>query len=123
MLLRAVRAEQDLIGRYGQAAVVYPPLAPALAPLLAEHRQHLDQLRARIIEPPGRTLPATVTSKPAVAATRRAALAQLREAEQSAVTALLSRLADASPSLAQLYASIAASESTHVTALTDQIGA
>src|ERR1700722_6395080 len=49
------------------------------------------------------------------------ALAQLRDAEQTAVGVLLSHLGGASPSLAQLYASIATSEATHVTMLATRI--
>jgi hypothetical protein len=116
-LLQAVTAEQNLIWIYKRTMVSYSALAAGLAALLAEHQAHLDQLRASIVEPPGKTVPATVTSKPAVPGTPAAAIAQLRAAEQSASTAQLRRLAGASPSLAQLYASIAASEATHVTAL------
>ncbi len=64
-----------------------------------------------------------MTARPALGATRAAALAQLRAAEQAAVTTLMSRLNGASPSLAQLYASIAASEATHVSVLGARIGA
>jgi hypothetical protein len=117
-LLRAVTAEQNLIWIYNRTMASYSAVAPALGTLLAEHQAHLAQLRARIVEPPGKSVPGTVTSKPSVPGTAATALAQLRAAEQSAVTAQLGRLAGASPSLAQLYASIAASEATHVTALT-----
>ena len=117
-LLRAVTAEQNLIWIYKRTMASYSAVAPALGPLLAEHQAHLAQLRARIVEPPGKSVPGTVTSKPAVPGTPATAVAQLRAAEQSAATAQLRRLAGASPSLAQLYASIAASEVTHVTALT-----
>ena len=116
-LLRAVTAEQNLISLYKRTVAVYSVLAPALTPLQAEHEAHLAQLRARIIEPPGKTVPTRVTFRPAIPGTRAAALAQLRTAEQAASTAQLRRLAGASPSLAQLYASIAASEATHVTVL------
>jgi hypothetical protein len=68
-------------------------------------------------------VPGTVTVRPALAATQGAALAQLRTAEQVAVGTLMSRLNGASPSLAQLYASIAASESTHVSVLSARITA
>jgi hypothetical protein len=119
MLLHAVTAEQNLIWLYGKAIAAYPELA--LGPLLAEHRQHLAQLSARVIEPPGKKVPDTVTAKPAIGSTRAAAVTQLRDAEQRAVTVLLSRLGGASPSLAQLYASVAASEATHVTVL-DSLG-
>jgi hypothetical protein len=64
-----------------------------------------------------------VTARPAIAATRAGALAQLKSAEQDAVRSLMSRLGVASPSLAQLYASIAASESTHASVLGAKAGA
>jgi hypothetical protein len=116
-LLHAVTAEQNLIFIYNKAVAAYSGLAPMLAPLRAEHEAHLAQLRARVIEPPGKQVPDVVTAKPALGATQSAALAQLRAAEQAAVTTLMSRLNGASPSLAQLYASIAASEATHVSVL------
>jgi hypothetical protein len=119
MLLHAVTAEQNLIWLYGKAIAAYPELA--LSPLLAEHRQHLARLSARVVEPPGKRVPDAVTVKPPIGATKASALRQLRAAEQRAVTVLLSRLGGASPSLAQLYASVAASEATHVTVL-DSLG-
>ena len=61
-------------------------------------------------------------AKPALGATSHAALVQLRAAEQAAVGILMSRLNGASPSLAQLYASIAASEATHVSVLNARVG-
>jgi hypothetical protein len=117
LLLHTVTAERNLIWIYNKAMAGYSALRPTLAPLLAEHHAHLAQLTARVVEPPGRKVPATVTARPALDATADGALRQLRVAEQAAVTALLSRLGSASPSLAQLYASIATSEATHVTAL------
>jgi hypothetical protein len=122
-LLHAVTAELNLIWIYNKAMAAYSGLAATLAPLRAEHEAHLARLRDRVIEPPGKRVPDTVTARPAVAATRDAALAQLRAAEQAAVKTLMSRLNGASPSLAQLYASIAASEATHVSVLTAGIGA
>jgi len=112
-----VTSEQNLIWIYNRTIAAYSALAPVLAPLRAEHEQHLAQLRARVIEPPGRQVPITVTAKPRLAATEAAALAQLRGAEQRAVTVLMGRLGGAPASLAQLYASIAASEATHATVL------
>ncbi len=123
MLLHAVTAEQNLIWIYNKAMAAYSDLGPTLAPLRAEHEAHLAKLRARVIEPPGKHVPATVTAKPALGATGAAALTQLRAAEQAAVNTLMSRLDGASPSLAQLYASIAASEATHVSVLGASIGA
>ena len=120
-LLHAMTAELNLIWIYNKTMAAYSGLRPDLAPLLAEHQAHLTGLRARVIEPPGRKAPGTVTARPAVAVTSAGALTQLRDAEQAAVGVLLGRLAGASPSLAQLYASIATSEATHVTALVSRI--
>ncbi len=122
-LLHAVTAELNLIWVYNKAMAAYSGLIPALAPLRAEHEAHLTQLRCRVVEPPGEKVPTTVTVRPALAATQGAALTQLRAAEQAAVSTLMSRLNGASPSLAQLYASIAASESTHVSVLSARIAA
>jgi hypothetical protein len=52
-----------------------------------------------------------------VPGTPAAALGYLRDAENAAATALLARLAAAPPSLAQLLASISASEATHALVL------
>ncbi len=95
-------------------------LAGELSPLLAEHHAHLSQLEARIIVPAGRHLRVHPTARPAIPATTQAALAQLMTAERAAVTAQLKRLSGATPSQAQLYASIAACEATHVTVLRGQ---
>src|SRR5271170_2433139 len=107
MVLHAVTAELNLIWIYNKTMAGYSGLRPTLAPLLAEHQAHLARLRARVIEPPGRKVPGTVTSRPALDPTSAGALTRLRDAEQAAVGVLLGRLAGASPSLAQLYASIA----------------
>lgn len=123
VLLHAVAAEQDLVWIYAKVMSVYSGLAATLAPLRAEHEAHLAQLRARVIEPPGKQVPDTVTAKPSLGATQADALARLRTAERNAVTTLMGRLNRASPSLAQLYASIAASESTHVNVLSARIAA
>src|SRR5262249_24462989 len=109
--------EQQLIYLYKRTMAVYSALTPTLGTLLAEHQAHLAQLRARIIEPPGKTVPAAPPSMQPIAGAPPGALARLPTAEQAAVTAPLRRLAGASPSLAQLYASIAASEATHVIVL------
>jgi hypothetical protein len=122
-LLDAVTAEQNLIWLYNKAIAAYSGLAATLAPLRAEHAAHLAQLRARVIEPPGKQVPDAVTARPSPGATAHDALARLRAAEQGAVTALMSRLPGAPGSLAQLYASIAASEATHVSVLAVRIAA
>lgn len=116
-LFTAVTAERNLASLYERTITAYPALAPVLSPLLAEHWAHLAQLRGRIVEPAGKSVPAKVTSRPPIPASRAAAVAGLRAAERGAITAQLRRLPAAPPALAQLYASIAASEATHLTEL------
>jgi hypothetical protein len=120
-LLHAVTAEQNLIWIYNRAIAAYPALGPALTRLRAEHEAHLAQLRGRVVEPAGKQVPDTVTSKPALGASPSAVLGQLRNAEQAAVTTMMGKLDGASPSLAQLYASIGACEATHVSVLAARI--
>ena len=47
----------------------------------------------------------------------RVAIARLRAAERASATGLVRRLVTVEPALAQLFASIAAADATHVTAL------
>jgi hypothetical protein len=92
----------------------------ALQPLLAQHEQHLAQLRARLVQPPG-TPEAQASPSPSPGTTGtapvRVTTARLRAAEHASATGLVQRLATVEPALAQLFASIAASDATHVTAL------
>ena len=131
-LLQAVTAERDLVSLYDKTAAAYPALAAVVDPLRAEHAAHLAQLRGRVIVPPGKPLSDVLgpdgtgsgkAGRPAVGASEQLALTALRNAEQGAVTAQMARLGPASPSLAQLYASIAASEATHARVLDARIGA
>ncbi|HEY7145386.1 MAG TPA: hypothetical protein VH637_14180 [Streptosporangiaceae bacterium] len=120
VLKAAIAGERQLIARYldvaaGQHAA---GLADVLDPLLAEHRQHLAQLRGRLIVPRGAASASSPAHPPAPSATASpaspaAALAALRRAEQQASAALLTGLSTVPPSLAQLLASISASEATH----------
>jgi hypothetical protein len=115
----AIDGETLMISRYRAVLSAVPALAGPLGPLLEQHREHLARLRARLIEPnlasrPGR--PPAVAASPAglqVPGTPAAARAYLRHAEHAAAQTLLGQLTAAPPSLAQLLASIAASEATH----------
>ena len=119
VLRDAIDGETLMISRYRAVLAAVPALAGPLDPLLQQHGEHLARLRARLIEPStaGRPehSPAVTASPAAVQApgTPTAARAYLREAEQAAAQALLGRLTAAPPSLAQLLASIAASEASH----------
>jgi hypothetical protein len=121
----AITVETRLIAHYGAVLAAVPALAGTLRPLLAQHHDHLARLRARLIIPPGSraTDPASPGASPSparlpvppspVPGTPAAALGYLRDAENAAATAQLAHLAAAPPSLAQLLASISASEATH----------
>ncbi len=133
VLRDAIAAEQLMITRYtavlrdvggaggpGAAGGPAAALDAVLRPLLAEHQAHLAQLTSRLIVPPGspyRPPPSRPASPPAVPAAASAGIAFLRAAEQAAAAAMLDRLRQAPASLAQLYASISASEATHVPVL------
>jgi hypothetical protein len=114
----AITVETRLIAHYGAVLAAVPGLAGTLRPLLAQHHDHLAQLRARLIIPPGSRArdPASPGASPAPSAvpgTPAAALRYLRDAENAAAAAQLAHLTAAPPSLAQLLASISASEATH----------
>jgi hypothetical protein len=83
--------------------------------MLAQHRQHLAQLQARLVLPAASPTPSASASGSAAPA--RVTIAQLRAAERASATDLVRRLASVPPALAQLFASIAASDATHVVAL------
>jgi hypothetical protein len=86
--------------------------AAALAVVLADHRQHLAQLKSRLVEPAGHSS-AAAGGAPGRGGIIRT-IAQLEQAEQAASDRLIAELAGLPPTLAQLFASIAASEATHV---------
>ena len=122
-LAAVIGAEEDLISLYRTAlardSAATVPTRDLLA-LLAQHEQHLTRLRARLIQPPG-TAAATASPRPAATASTAApkpvTIARLRAAERASAASLVRRLATVEPALAQLFASIAASDATHVTAL------
>jgi hypothetical protein len=128
-LAAVIAAEENLIGLY-RTALAGDSAATArghdLRALLAEHEQHLTRLRARLIQPPGTATAAaspraTAAASPrptaSAAAPARVTIAGLRTAERASAAGLVRRLATVEPALAQLFASIAASDATHVTVL------
>ncbi len=114
LLGAAIRTEQTLIARYHSALTRAPGLAGTLSPLLAQHREHLARLRSMLIVPPGSPTTAQPTpSAPAGTRPPPATLAALEADETAAARSQTRRLAAAPPALAQLLASIAASEASH----------
>jgi hypothetical protein len=122
-LRASITAEQALVDDYHAVIRRYPQLSGRLDSFLSQHQQHLAQLQGRLVVPPHVTMspipsPAvTGPGRPATASTADAAVALLVKTEQNAAAAQLNRLAGAPASLAQLLASIAASEATHAVAL------
>jgi hypothetical protein len=129
-LQAVIAAEQTMITLYQSAVASHLALStagPATGPstgragvleeLLAQHRQHLGQLQARLVLPAGSPSPRASLSTSPGAAPRRVTTARLRAAESASATDLVRRLVSMPPALAQLFASIAASDATHVVAL------
>jgi hypothetical protein len=130
-LQAVIASEENLINLYqtaingdsGTASV--DARSQTLRPLLAQHDQHLAQLRARLVEPAGSPTRSGQIASPAASAAGRSAspgparvtAAQLRAAERASAADLVQRLATVPPALAQLFASIAASDATHVMVL------
>jgi hypothetical protein len=124
-LQAVIAAEQALIALYqdavhGDLRMTLPPAGRAslLEGLLAQHRQHLGQLQARLVLPPGTPSPqASASVSASGSAAGRVTIARLRAAERASAADLVRRLVTMPPALAQLLASIAASDATHVVAL------
>ena len=116
-LQAVIAAEENMIDLY-QLAIggdSGTTRARTLRPLLAQHQQHLVQLKARLIVPPGAS-PSPSSASPSPRAST-VSITRLRAAERASAADLVRRLATAPPALAQLLASIAASDATHATAL------
>ncbi len=134
MTLQAVIAsEENLVNLYRTAingdsrTVPHDARTRTLGTLLAQHEQHLTQLRTRLVEPAGAPVPATgpastvsASTAPASTGAARVSTARLRAAERTSAASLVQRLATVEPTLAQLFASIAASDATHATVLAGQ---
>jgi hypothetical protein len=132
VLEAAIAAEVEMISRYESAMPGGSgdgSRRTVLASLLAQHEQHLTQLKARLIVPSGASAsqspsapgsaPAGSPSpgSPASASPGSDPVTGLRAAERESATTLVRQLVTVEPALAQLLASIAASDATHVTAL------
>jgi hypothetical protein len=123
-LQAVIAAEQAMIKLY--QAAVDSSLAAALPTtgrvgvlegLLAQHRQHLGRLQARLVLPSGSPSAQASSSASPRVAPARVTIARLRAAERASAVDLVRLLVTVPPALAQLFASIAASDATHVVAL------
>jgi len=116
-LTAAITTEEQMVARYRAAIAALPAgdeaALLAVRTVQAEHAAHVQQLKSRLIEPaphPSAT-PRPMTIPPASAGS---ILQGLEQAEQEASDWLIGQLRVLPPALAQLFASIAASEATHV---------
>jgi len=123
-LQAVIAAEQAMIKLYQAAvnanlAATLPSTGRerVLEGLLAQHRQHLGRLQARLVLPSGSPSERPSSATAAGAAPAQVTIAQLRAAEHTSAADLVRRLVTVQPALAQLFASIAASDATHVVAL------
>jgi hypothetical protein len=125
-LSAAITAEKLMVARYDAAIRVLPAgdtaAVVALQTVQAEHAAHLVQLSARLIEPAphASVRPRPVTIPPG---STGSILQILEQAEQASSDRLIEQLRVLPPALAQLFASIAASEATHVPYLQQVAGA
>ena len=131
-LQAVIAAEENLIEEYRTALLGEPgdpghlgaARSRTLRPLLAQHEQHLAQLRAMLIVPQGTSASPSPSGRTASAPARVGpagiSWAGLQAAERASAADLVRRLAAVPPALAQLLASIAASDATHVTVLANQ---
>lgn len=122
MLHHAIGAEELMVARYAAAVGALAGqtrAAAAVAVLLTEHQEHLDQLRSRLILPPrlATARPSPSPSPPPTPTGGHQVLAELVAAERAASNRLQQELLGAPPALAQLLASIGASEAAHVVVL------
>jgi hypothetical protein len=118
-LQAVIAAEENMIDLYRLAISGDSGTSRArtLRSLLGQHQQHLTQLKARLIVPPGASASPSPSSASPSPRASTVSIARLRAAERASAADLVRRLATAPPALAQLLASIAASDATHVTAL------
>jgi hypothetical protein len=116
-LQEVIKTERAMIALYQAAVNGGTRPARTLEGQLAEHRQHLSRLQARLVLPSGSGSASPSPSPSSSRARGRVTIAQLRAAERASATDLVRRLVSVPPALAQLFASIAASDATHVVAL------
>ncbi len=129
-LERAIAAEDEMVRLYRAAVTALagqPRVAEVVGDVLAEHEAHLRRLRARLIVPRGRPSASPgarpgsglrpMPSLPAAGTPPRQIIAGLVSAENAAAARLTGQLLTMPPAVAQLMASIGASEAGHAALL------
>lgn len=118
---RALVAEERLLARYDAVRRRHPGLAGRIDPIAAEHRAHVRALRSSVTPSPSPSpsaSPSTPGDDASVPADPAEAAGTLAELERAAAADRVDDLLAVPPFLAQLLASISASEATHAALLT-----
>jgi hypothetical protein len=128
-LNRAIAAEEVMVASYAAAAAKLGAVATSgrnsaflqvVTAIHAEHQAHLDQLRRRLVLPPRSAASKLGHRRPPAAAmpdNQAGVLGVLTAAEHAAAARLTTELLRVPAALAQLMASIAASEAAHAAVL------
>jgi len=121
-LEHAIAAEELMVRTYqaALAALAGEPRASGIvADVLADHQAHLARLRSRLIVPPGSATAKPIRSPapPALPTGQRQVISALVTAENAAAARLMGQLLTVPPAVAQLMASIGASEASHAALL------
>ena len=115
--------ERSLLTQYDQVIAALPELAAALAPLRAQHADHLAALTGEPATPTATTSPSVTASANASSTgpvTAKSAVRTLIAAERAAARQRIEACVGATePGLARTLAFIAASEASHIPALKD----
>jgi hypothetical protein len=131
LLLKALIAEKEhTIGLY---SVLIADGGQKLAPFRDRHQAHLNELRKHVpatastpassappatpAAPASSSPPATAAATPSATTSPKPSLSRLRDLERKAAALRARQLANVSPGIAQLIASIGACEATHAVAL------
>jgi hypothetical protein len=118
-LEHVIASEEAMVDLYAAVMRQSSAAGDVIATIRAEHEAHLRQLRARLVLPPrlAGTKIAPSRGRPALPTDRHELLSTLAAREHAAVARLTTRLAHVPPGLAQLMASISASEAAHIVVL------
>ncbi|HYK34301.1 MAG TPA: ferritin-like domain-containing protein [Streptosporangiaceae bacterium] len=120
-LEHAIEAEELMVATYRAAAGQLAAsgngqrLSAVVTAIQAEHQAHVTRLRARLVLPPRLARTKFAAGRPSpLPADSHGIIGALVADERAAAARLTSQLLHAPPALAQLMASIAASEAAHV---------
>lgn len=115
LMVATYRAAAEQLATSQAAGAAAQRLSAAVTAIHAEHQAHLAGLRARLVLPPRLARTKVRPGRPSpLPAGGKGIIGALVAGERAAAARLTGQLLDAPPALAQLMASIAASEAAHV---------